>query len=81
MSQTEPNACFNGQILLLNEIAISPSDRGFLYGDSLYETVRVHAGKPFRWEQHMARLEVPGRTSLTFGCPFPPMSSLARLKD
>lgn len=56
MSQTEPNACFNGQILPLNEIAISPSDRGFLYGDSLFETVRVHAGKPFRWEQHMARL-------------------------
>ena len=56
MSQAGTYAVFNGQILPQNEVAISPSDRGFLYGESLFETVRVHAGMPFRWEQHMARL-------------------------
>ena len=35
---------------------ISVLDRGFQYGDGLFETLRVSAGKPRRWAQHMARL-------------------------
>ncbi|HJZ87464.1 MAG TPA: aminotransferase class IV [Polyangia bacterium] len=32
-------------------------DRGFLYGDSVYEVTRTFGGKPFALEEHLARLE------------------------
>lgn len=35
---------------------VSVFDRGFLYGDGLFETLRVHRGVPFCWEQHMERM-------------------------
>ena len=31
-------------------------DRGLLYGDSVYETVRTYGGIAFAWEEHVARL-------------------------
>lgn len=36
---------------------VSIFDRGFLYGDGLFETLRLYRGRPFRWEQHMERLQ------------------------
>jgi branched-chain amino acid aminotransferase len=36
---------------------VSIFDRGFLYGDSLFEGIRIHDGKLFRWHDHMDRLE------------------------
>jgi len=39
----------------LGDAQISANDRGFLYGDGLFETVRIHAGRPFLWECHMER--------------------------
>lgn len=38
------------------EATVSVADRGFLYGDGLFETIRVARGRLFRWEQHLARL-------------------------
>jgi 4-amino-4-deoxychorismate lyase len=35
---------------------LSVLDRGFQYGDGLFETLRITAGKPRRWSRHMARL-------------------------
>ena len=35
---------------------VSVLDRGFLYGDGLFESFRVHRGRPFRWRQHWHRL-------------------------
>jgi 4-amino-4-deoxychorismate lyase len=35
---------------------LSVLDRGFQYGDGLFETLRVSAGKPARWARHMQRL-------------------------
>ncbi|HCY16278.1 MAG TPA: D-amino acid aminotransferase [Curvibacter sp.] len=32
-------------------------DRGFIFGDGVYEVLPVYGGCPFRFEQHMARLE------------------------
>lgn len=39
------------------EAKVSVFDRGFLYGDSIFETVRTYGGEPFALAEHMARLE------------------------
>src|SRR6266478_6260961 len=46
----------NGQFVPEEQAVISVFDRGFLYGDGLFETFRVFNGIPFRWDQHMERL-------------------------
>ncbi|MDO5666889.1 MAG: D-amino acid aminotransferase [Alcaligenaceae bacterium] len=46
----------NGDILPLSEAKISVLDRGFIFGDGIYEVVPVYHRKPFRLEQHVARL-------------------------
>ncbi len=46
----------NDQLLPLAEARLSPLDRGFLYGDAVYEVIRCYGGVPFRLEGHMARL-------------------------
>jgi 4-amino-4-deoxychorismate lyase len=37
--------------------AVGAFDRGLNYGDGVFETLRVHAGAPVRWDAHWARLE------------------------
>lgn len=51
----------NGRLVDPAEPAISVFDRGFLYGDGIYETVRVYDGKIFRFDQHYQRLESSAR--------------------
>jgi branched-chain amino acid aminotransferase len=46
----------NGEIVPPAQAQISVFDRGFLYGDSVYETLRVYGGVPFAWSEHVARL-------------------------
>lgn len=46
---------FNGGIIRGKAI-ISPFDRGFLYGDGVFETMRSYRGKPFRQKEHLKRL-------------------------
>jgi aminodeoxychorismate lyase len=47
----------NGELVPEERALISVFDRGFLYGDGLFETLRVCQGRPFRWDQHWRRLE------------------------
>ena len=47
---------FNGQFLELSEIKLSPFDRGFLFADGVYESIRTYNKKLFRYEDHLARL-------------------------
>lgn len=50
--------CFlNGNYTVLPEAKVSVMDRGFVFGDGVYEAVPVYGGQPFRFTQHMARLE------------------------
>lgn len=51
----------NGSFLPAEEASISIHDRGFLYGDGLFETVRVYNKQPFRWHQHWKRLYLGAR--------------------
>jgi branched-chain amino acid aminotransferase len=46
----------NGEIFHGPEAKISVFDRGFLYGDSVYESTRTFSRKPFRLERHIDRL-------------------------
>ncbi len=44
-------------VLVAPELAkVSVFDRGFLYGDSVYEVIRTYGGRPFEEEAHLARL-------------------------
>lgn len=54
---TSPIAHFNGQLVPLERVCISPLDRGFLFGDGVYEAVPVYGRRLFRFDDHMARLE------------------------
>lgn len=47
----------DGQYCPPAEPSVSVFDRGFLYGDSVFETLRTYDGKPFELEEHLRRLE------------------------
>ncbi|MDP1644000.1 MAG: D-amino acid aminotransferase [Thiobacillus sp.] len=47
----------NGQFLPLAEAKISVLDRGFVFGDGVYELVPVYSKKPFRLDEHLRRLQ------------------------
>jgi branched-chain amino acid aminotransferase len=46
----------NGRLLTKSRALISVFDHGFLYGDGIYETLRVYGGVVFRVEEHVERL-------------------------
>jgi branched-chain amino acid aminotransferase len=50
----------NGKLVTREEAKISLLDYGFLFGFGLYETIRAYDGKPFRLENHLARLRYSG---------------------
>ena len=47
----------NGRFVSESEAVVPVTDRGFLYGDGVFETLRVQHGEPVWWARHMARLE------------------------
>jgi aminodeoxychorismate lyase len=61
----------NGQFVPEAQAVVSVFDRSFLYGDGLFETIRVWRGTPFRWQQHWERLQ-RGAAFLKLRVPFPP---------
>ncbi|WP_233259351.1 aminotransferase class IV [Ramlibacter sp. WS9] len=58
----------NGEFTSLREAKVSVMDRGFIFGDGIYEVVPVYSGRPFRFEHHMARL---GRSLAELRIPNP----------
>ncbi|MDZ7662027.1 D-amino acid aminotransferase [Thiohalophilus sp.] len=46
----------NGDYLPLDEACVPVLDRGFIFGDGVYEVIPVYAGKPFRLAHHLQRL-------------------------
>lgn len=47
----------NGEYVRLGDAKISVLDRGFIFGDGIYDVVPAYNGKPFRMDGHLARLE------------------------
>ena len=47
----------NGRFMPLEEATVSVEDRGFQFGDGVYEVVRTYRGQPFQLDAHLARLE------------------------
>jgi len=66
----------NGRFLPEAQAVVPINDRGFMYGDGLFETMRVVNGKPFRLTQHLERLQ-RGADFLKIKCPF----TLAKMQD
>lgn len=54
--QSSPLANWNGRQMPLAEVQVSVLDRGFLFGDGIYEVLRVYGGRPFLCAEHMRRL-------------------------
>ncbi len=50
-------AFINGRFLPLADATVSVEDRGFQFGDGIYEVIRTYEGRPFKLESHLARLE------------------------
>jgi D-alanine transaminase len=47
----------NGRYQRLGDAQVSVLDRGFIFGDGIYDVAPVYAGKVFRFDEHMARLD------------------------
>jgi D-alanine transaminase len=47
----------NGEFVPLDEAKVPVLDRGFIFGDGVYEVVPVYSRVPFRLDEHLARLE------------------------
>lgn len=47
----------NNDIIKLEEARVSPLDRGFLFGDGIYEVIQVYKNKLFLYEEHLKRLK------------------------
>jgi branched-chain amino acid aminotransferase len=65
----------NGKFVPEEKAVVSVFDRGFLYGDGLFEAIRVLNGKPFRWVEHIERLQ-QGARFLKIKLPFSPAKLL-----
>ena len=70
---------FNGKFVAAEQAMVPVDDRGFLYGDGLFETMRVVHRRPFRLAQHLERL-ARGAEYLKIPLPHTPneFESLAR---
>jgi branched-subunit amino acid aminotransferase/4-amino-4-deoxychorismate lyase len=53
---TRARVWLNGRVLPEARARISVLDRGFLYGDAVFETVRIYSGRPFLWRRHYQRM-------------------------
>ena len=57
MARSEPVVYLNGEYLPQSQAKVSVLDRGFLFGDGVYEVIPVFGGKPLRLDAHLERLQ------------------------
>ncbi len=56
MAQNEPIAFLNGQLVPESQAGIPIRDRGFIYGDAVFDAARTFNGVPFKLTEHVRRL-------------------------
>lgn len=61
MTEFMPTAAIDGAVTLLADARIPIMDRGFLYGDSIYEVFRTYRGVPLFFDEHWQRFENSAR--------------------
>jgi branched-chain amino acid aminotransferase len=64
-----------GKLVPPEQALVPVLDRGFLYGDSVYEVVRTYGGRPFELERHLRRME---KTAERIGLSLPPREVLLK---
>lgn len=58
LSELPDLPCFlNGEFTSVRTAKVSVMDRGFIFGDGVYEVAPLYRGRPFRFAEHMARLD------------------------
>jgi len=60
-------ACVNGVFSAIADAKVSIEDRGFQFGDGVYEVIAVYAGRPFLLDRHMRRLQ---NSAAAIGIPY-----------
>jgi D-alanine transaminase len=58
----------NGRFMPLAEAVVSVEDRGFQFGDGVYEVIRTYGGRPFQLDAHLVRLERSAK-AIDLPCP------------
>jgi D-alanine transaminase len=71
MADALPICMLNGALVPTNQARISPFDRGFLFGDGIYEVVPCYGGKPFRLQAHFDRMQA-GLDAIGIANPYSP---------
>ena len=64
-----------GKLVPPEQARVPVLDRGFLYGDSVYEVVRTYAGRPFELPRHLERME---KTARRIDLTLPPRETILR---
>ena len=64
-----------GRLVPPDQAVVPVFDRGFLYGDSVYEVVRTYSGRPFELDRHLTRME---KTAQRIDLTLPPRASIVR---
>lgn len=59
-------ACLNGRFIPAGQPCIRAQDRGFRFGDGVFETIAVTRGLPYQWDFHVQRLQA-GLAALSIG--------------
>lgn len=71
-----PAVCFlNGRFVELERAMVPAVDRGFLFGEALFETWKTYKGRPFALREHLARM---ARSAKLLGIPFDPREDWER---
>lgn len=52
-----PTVYLNGDFVAESDACVSVLDRGFIFGDGVYEVIPAYGGHPFRLQEHLARLD------------------------
>jgi len=65
----------DGRAVALDAPALPPTERGYTYGDGLFETIPVRGGRPFEAERHLARMIASAQV---LGLPVPEATAVER---